>query len=522
MPKKTLEEKNGFIKTRILQSDTIFQDLGDWYQRLYASLYRGYVNSSLFKDCPSDVGLYTDIHDTKISDGLGTYDYKRKTLGLPLIAAQHLKTLVFGKGVEVKFNGDEKQTWFDEFFKYNKFFKNEKDLFEMQVAVGDKVESFYKSGEKVLLNYIPSHRFIVTEFDNAGVRGGIFVSYRKVTIDKKPKWLTLLELHSVVKNKVTASDPPIFTNNYVIRREIYQSDNQYHIDRYLNFDKYIHYFGTLQEVETEENMDMPLFEFSKNPINNSKAPLSKKGQSIFGGKLDQLQVLATVYDGMYFEYLLKQFMVVAPEEAIEEFKNTNGDTTSKYNPRAGVLFSRGRVGEYQSEWQSFSPDIRDQSFISGMNMNLDIAAVGMGFSAGTFRFDGKSIQTATQVKAEKNETFNTVEEYENNLAESWVSLFIKVATYAKKWGLITWDLVEKDITINFDKSDMIDKQEQFTNDISSVNGRIMPKQVFRERHYKLDETEEKRWAELLEKEQSSVFDFGDNDNDEDESEVDDD
>ena len=43
-------------------------------------------------------------------------------------------------------------------------------------------------------------------------------------------------------------------------------------------------------------------------------------------------------------------------------------------------------------WKDFNPDIRDASFINGLNMNIDIVSVSAGVSAGALRFDGKSFE----------------------------------------------------------------------------------------------------------------------------------
>lgn len=508
MPTKTKEDKQGIIKTQVLNnSNEILSDLGEYWQRIYRAMYSGYAPNSLFVNSPYDgMACYDELYETTISDAYGTYDYKRKSMGMPLKISQYLKNLVFGEGVKITIADEKKMEWFTEWLKYNDFFTNEKNLFEQQIAVGDKAETIYKSGEKILLNYMPSHRFIVTEFDGIQPKGMITVSYRQIMVKNKTKWLTLLEWHRLEKEQITATEPPMFTNNMVITREIYMSDKQYYIEELVPYNKYITHFGTLQETETVKDVDMPLFEFCKNPLNNSKAPTSYRGMSIYGGSLDQEQVLTTTYDGFYFEYLLKQYIVTAPEEAVDDYRGKDGNSKRKYNPRIGALVSMGQQGDYQTEWKDFSPEIRDQSFINGINLQLDIYVSGH-FSGGTFRYDGKSIQTATQVIAERSDSFRTKVEFQNTLAASWKRLFVKVATYAKKWNMIKWDLTEEEITIKFDDSIIIDDQQEFTNDLQAVSADIMPKAIFRERHYSLSEKEEKRWQKLLEEEQKSLFGF---------------
>ena len=195
-----------------------------------------------------------------------------------------------------------------------------------------------------------------------------------------------------------------------------------------------------------------------------------------------------VGDG-YYEFVLSQREKVVPEEMMDEIKTSTG-TKLLYNPAKGVHKSIGKTGDYGFEVKEFATAIRDESYTRKVNSEIDYFSSGCGISAGTFRFDGKSRVTATQVLQEASDSFRTKKEVQDTIAVGWKELFVKVAIWAKRWNLVTWELKEEDITIKFDDSVIIDDQKERQNDREAVEDEIMPKQIFRERYYDLDAKEE--------------------------------
>ena len=93
-----------------------------------------------------------------------------------------------------------------------------------------------------------------------------------------------------------------------------------------------------------------------------------------------------------------------------------------------------------------------------LNTDLDLFSSNVALDAGTLRFDGKTIQTATQVITEKSETAKTIKDFEGSLEEGYKKLFILIQKLSTKYlpTLNLKELKHNDIKINWKDNVIVD------------------------------------------------------------------
>jgi A118 family predicted phage portal protein len=226
-------------------------------------------------------------------------------------------------------------------------------------------------------------------------------------------------------------------------------------------------WAELQATGSLKNIERPLFAYFKMPLSNTIDPSSSLGVSIYSriaevnGLMHQIDKL---YSDILWEYEAKQAAIFADRTLFTKNEQNKDCLEDVSNRLYKVLDIPGESNEQLKDW---SPDIRDISLFNGLNEAIRIAEFQVGLAYGTLSKMQETDKTATEIKASKQRSFQSVKDIQNSLR-----LALENVVYAMYvWGIVgqlpvkpvNFEGENADLTFNFDDSIMVDKKEELNN-----------------------------------------------------------
>ena len=101
-------------------------------------------------------------------------------------------------------------------------------------------------------------------------------------------------------------------------------------------------------------------------------------------------------------------------------------------------------------------ELRIEEHIAGINALLEILAMQIGFSSGSFTFDGKSVKTATEIISENSKTWRTIASHENLIQVGIEQLITTIGEVAELYDVFTVP-GDYEVRVEFDDSIIVDK-----------------------------------------------------------------
>ena len=457
----------------------MIQDISWLYLRINKCLYSGYLMAD---DVPSELEKrFGDFHEYANDAGDTCY---RKTMGLHKLASEYVTRSIFAEEPEIAITNKTTEKWLQENFIKNDFLENEIELTETWVALGGKVKIPVRENGETGIDFIDADGFVPTQWKNKDVTGGVFVTQRSETIDGAMWHYTLLQWYEWNNEVPLTVDPETneiltVTAGYFVKTEVYKSKNvgMFTTSCFSDLQKV---FGIkVQEVQTMLNVEMPIFQYTKLPIKNNKVFRSPLGIGLMTNALDEEKASDESFDGLSVEIDFGRKKIAVGEPAQESAVGRDGKTNYK-------RFNRKKRA-YLVEMDTTEPIVKDMSgelrtdkIVIALNTQLDIFAVKIGLSAGTFRFDGKSIVTATQIKTEQSESARTIRLLENAIARDWKQFIVKYIHFHNVMsGENIPEITVEDITITFHDNIIIDEESEKKMFIEEINAGISTEWEYR-------------------------------------------
>lgn len=465
------------------------------------------------------IGYYEEFHKYKVysyAHPKGT-DVYRKSLQMPKLVCEEMTKLIFSEGVELsigitnkegKIEDDEfTQAYIDSVFETNDFWRMVEEATEKMFAMGGKIEKIYTNqNNEIRYEYISADLFIPISWNNQKIYEALFVTFHK----ERKYYYTRFEYHLFNKE----------TQTYQVTNTLYRSDRKYLLGSEKDFKKHevniTELFPDLEPVTDLNGITEPVFVYTKPNITNNKDTESPLGISLYGNAVDILEHLDVTFDSFYNEIVMSRKKLIVADSALKGKTDIlHGKDIKYYDPNDSIYvpmnFDTAVGGNPITEINS---TIRAEDLVKSIKTSLDLLATQIGFSAGTFSFDGQSIQTATQVISEQSKTFRSKVKHEKSIAAGIEELIIKTLEQSEANG-ITFEgqkvtnpenLV---INIRFDDSIIVDddkKREQERIDVSEGN---MPRSEYIKNAYQLTDEEAAEWLKRVDIESQGLFDIDD-------------
>jgi A118 family predicted phage portal protein len=334
---------------------------------------------------------------------------------------------------------------------------NTRNITELACAGGGVALKPYLSNGHIEVDIVRADCFYPVTFNSRGeVTAAIFPEF----LTKGDNTYIKLEYHNFDSKTKTYT-----VTNKAFRKKNYSQVTDSNLGVEISLSE-VDEWAELSPIGTLANIEKPLFAYFKMPLSNTIDPSSPLGVSIYSRIADQnglLNQIDKLYSDILWEYEAKQTAIFADRTLFTKDEQ-NRDCLEDANNRLYKLLDIPAEGEQFKDW---SPDIRDTSLFNGLNETIRIAEFQVGLAYGTLSKMQETDKTATEIKASKQRSFQSVKDIQNNLRLSYENLV---------YGMYVWGVIGKlpvnqivfegdnsDLTFNFDDSIMVDKKEELNN-----------------------------------------------------------
>lgn len=365
---------------------------------------------------------------------------------------------------------------------YKKFLELLPSKLALFNAVGGGFFKPYIKGGKFYIDFVPQSDCKPLKYDNAGNITSIVFSSEVV---KGEKVYTRLETHTFanstyeVTNKAYVKDT---INSTILGREVDLSS--------------VEEWKDLEEKVVIFDVEIPLFAYYKIPLSNNIDPKSCLGVSVYSKAIANLDKADKQAARLDYEYDSAERSIYADVNAI---KNENG--TVKRSKLVKTL-DAGEDGFYKE----FSPEIRDEAYIRGLNKIKQEIEFQCQLAYGTISDPNVEDKTATEIKTSKQRSYSAISQMQKSLENALKSLVHIMDIYCDLYELAPSG--EYEVSAEWDDSIIVDAESEQRISMQEVDKRLMSKKRYLMRRYGL--TEEQAIERLQEvQEENSINDIFD-------------
>ncbi|MDF9296097.1 phage portal protein [Geobacillus stearothermophilus] len=455
--------KSVYDKKEIPINETFFNQIDVW-----KALYSGY---------------HEDFHKVKYHTLNGTRTRRMATLNIPKVVAQELATLIFNERCEISISDPAFEENVKEVFRRNQFEREFQRYLEYTFAMGGAVVKVFADDSGVRLGYVTADCFIPLSWDQDRIREGLFVS----EIRRQAKKYTHLEWHIWEGSE------------YVIRNELYESSGE---DLGVKV-PLATLFPDLQEEVRIRNLKRPLFVYIKPNTANNFDTTIPLGIAVYANALDTIKSLDIAFDSFQREFRLGRKRIIVPTAAIRTVIDPQTGQAHRYFDASDEVYDAFNFDQDSDTIKDISVQLRVEEHINAINALLNLLAMQIGFSAGTFTFDGQGVKTATEVVSENSKTFRTKQSHEIVIEEAIRELIEIIGQVGELYGFFHAPS-EYEVTITFDDSVAQDKNADALYWIQLVNSGLVSKQMAIQRVLGVTKEEAAALLKEIQQEQQTV------------------
>lgn len=348
---------------------------------------------------------------------------------------------------------------------------------EVGLALGGMVWKPVPDGKNIAVSVIPADAFYPVRFDSSGeIMSAVFVEQRKIG----KRIYTKLESHDIADNGI-----------YTVTNRAFESDNANQLGRVAPLSVVSDWAG-LEPIATIQGTDKLLFSYFKAPGGDPNDTGSPLGVSCYARAVELIEQADKMHSGFLWEFESGKRALYADVVA---FKRTDaGDLVLPDKRLYRALNSTGNVGEGDlfKEW---TPTLREQNFLNGLSAIYRRIELACGLAYGTLSDPELVAKTATEIMGSKQRTYSTIRDIQRNLRTALERLIEVCDFYATAYGLAPKGAYN--LAFEFDDSILVDKEAQMQSDLRTVGMGAMPKVVFLQRNYGLDEATALAWLQQL-------------------------
>lgn len=433
----------------------------DHYRRvdMWNSLYRGY---------------YEKWHKINYHTLSGPKTRQMDRLDMPKVVAHEMASLIFNERCIINIDGSISDK-IHEVLKRNHFYKQFQRYLEYAFALGGMAMKVYADHQGVKISYVTADCFIPISYSNNEIREAVFLN----EIVKGDKYYTLLEWHTWEGN------------TYVIKNELYESEQKGELGINVSLSTL---YPNLEEEVRIDGLSRPLFVYIKPNTANNFDMHSPLGISIYANALGTLKAIDVAFDSFNREFRLGKKRIIVPATAVRTVIDRDTGTHHRYFDANDEVFQAfDFMDDNSQKIYDNSVEIRVEEHAKAIQTLLDILAMQVGFSAGTFTFDSQGVKTATEVVSENSKTFRTKNSHEMIVEEGIKELITSIVEVAALYGFF-YASEDYEVNIDFDDSIAEDRDSNADYYLKLTNGGLISKKTAMMRV--LDFTEEQAEEEL--------------------------
>ena len=236
----------------------------------------------------------------------------------------------------------------------------------------------------------------------------------------------------------------------------------------------------LQPETVIRNTGGQMFGWFKYAAANNVDTESPMGASCYCKARDLIRQADMQYSRLLWEYEGSELAIDVDPTVLRPKKDNSGRMEMpKLNERLfrGVDIQQGDKELYNV----FSPTIRDESYVNGLNQLLMRIEDLCGLSRGTLSDANEEAKTATELRIQKQRSYATVADNQMALERCLKDVIRSMDVYATLFNLAPEG--EYDVSFEWDDSIITDMEQQMKERMSLLNSGIISKAEFREWYF---------------------------------------
>lgn len=357
---------------------------------------------------------------------------------------------------------------------YQRIIDKARIFLEYACAKGGVILKPCVSPDGLSVSIIQADAFFPTSFSSEGdINGAIFYD----VIFKDNNWYTRLEEHSI-KNGA-----------YFITNTAYQSKSSDVLGKEIALDEVSEWENLESECKIE-NITTPLFVYLKMPKANTIDQNSDLGVSVFANAVDLIHDAYTQYSDLLWEFESGKRALFLDECAIRRDDEGNATLPDKR------LYRMLQTGD-DTLFEDWSPQIREENILSGLDRILRSIEFNCGLAYGTLSNSQTVDKTAEEIRASKQRSYSTVCDIQNALKKALTELIDVIGIYCDIYSLCPNG--DYSVSFNFDDSIICDRSAEFDEKILLLDKNVLAPWELRAWYFNEDEiTAKKKIGEINE------------------------
>jgi len=396
-----------------------------------------------------------------------------KSLNLPAAIAGEIARAATIE-LQVEISGSARAAFLQE--QFSRVQAQLREQVEKGVAKGGLMFKPYVSGGRISVDFVQADQFYPVAFDSDGdITSCIFADHRRAG----DRYYTRLELHQMQPG------------GCLIRNLAFRSSSREVLGQPCQLAE-VQDWADLQPEALITGIDRPLYAYFRYPLANNIDPTSPLGVSCYSRAVDQIKHADEIYSNLIWEFESGKRAIYVDELAFG--KNSDGKPVLPDRRLYRTIMTGGEIGS-QKLYEAWSPEFRDASIKSGLDAVLKRIEFNCGLAYGTLSDPASVEKTATEIKASKQRSYATITDTQKALQSAlekliWaMDIWATLANLAPKGSYST--------AFDFDDSVVVDKDQQFQQDLRLVQTGLMSKVDFLMRNFRLDEkTAREKLAEI--------------------------
>lgn len=426
-------------------------------------------------------GHYENHHTMEIQTVNGKRKRRRHSLGMAKVVSEELSKMVFNEKVDIHLNDDVLNDHVDTLFTKNRFYKVFQGKLENMFALGGLVLKAHPKEQpdgsyKLDIQYVMPDCFVPTTYDSDEITEGTFLTITR----SGDKVYCLFEFHTWKYEQ--SDDSEEIVKKLSIRNELFEkSKNDATAKETMKQVPLETQYPGLKEEVLIEGLTQPLFQYIKPNKANNKDLQSPLGVSIFSNALDTLYAIDVAFDSFIREFRLGKRRIIVPAAALKSVVDPQSGTVRQYFDADDETYEAFQFQDPEKQKiMDNTVELRVDEHVGAINALLNLLSMQIGFSSGTFTFDGQSVKTATEIVSEKSKTYQTKQSNEDLIEEGLGKFIITVLEVAQLYDIIEDDIDYSKLETSFYWDDSIIKDKHTESDFLiklKSNGLVSSKYV---------------------------------------------
>lgn len=259
-------------------------------------------------------------------------------------------------------------------------------------------------------------------------------------------------------------------------------------------------WADLKPEVTVTNTGGQLFGWFKVASANSVDVDSPMGASVFAKAVDTIHEVDEQYSRLMWEYKGSELAIDVDPTVLQPKPGPGGKREMpKLNQRLFRAVDALKNGE--DRYSVFSPAIRDESYINGLNQLLMRIEDQCGLSRGTLSDANVDARTATELKIVRQRSYATIADNQKALERCLRDVVRAMDKYADLYDLAPAG--DYEVSFEWDDSIVTDMSQQLEERLALMSAGVVSKQEFRQWYFGETEAQAAAAIEKLQQEQQA-------------------